>query len=714
MDCKNIRDQIEEKIQSGFIDEAGNLFLEYKKVCEESDDFYSIEAIINIYKNKLDEALISIRKGLKFNLFNGDLYFTMGNIYELLGEYNRAFLCYEHALEFTNDEKTYQIIENAKENLLSNYIVKVNDYSIVMLTYNNLEYTQICVDSIRKYNKNYELIIIDNNSTDGTVEWIKSQKDIKYILNNENKGFPAGCNQGIEISNKGNDIFLLNNDTVIMPNSIFNLRMGLYSNDKIGATGAISNSVPYHQQVDLEYDSFDDYLKFSVLNNILDEEKYEQRIMLVGFAMFIRREALDKVGELDERFSPGNYEDNDISLRLITQGYDLLLCKDCYIHHFGSISFKKDKAKYNTLLKNNSIKFKEKWGFNHKKLYISKEIIDLIDENKDKHLNVLQIGCGCGATLFEIKNRYRNSNVYGVESNREAAQIAKQYFNVSIQNIENSQLKFQKNYFDYIILSEEVGKFYNPEDVLKNIREYLKEDGYIVASIDNVMNYNIIRSLINGSWSYTNDGIMKRENIRYFAKGDIINILSKSAYDNIWIRGIKGEKSKEDEAFIDEISGMSKLGLRDEFEYIMYFVKAKRGEDIYEKTKRKCMLILRNLEFGIDIEKREKEFQRILNKDYFSEDLIINVINEGIVNKIKMFNYVAIKCLESEKINMSILLLKKAYELDNEDVNTNYNLAYMSNMCGQKKLALEYLDKLDLNDLRVKELMGIIKGDNGE
>lgn len=98
--------------------------------------------------------------------------------------------------------------------------------SIIILTYNKLEYTKKCIESIRKYTKDeeYEIIIVDNNSTDGTRSWIENQNDIKSILNKENVGFPAGCNMGIKISKKENDILLLNNDTIVTINWLSNLK----------------------------------------------------------------------------------------------------------------------------------------------------------------------------------------------------------------------------------------------------------------------------------------------------------------------------------------------------------------------------------------------------------------------------------------------------------------------------------------------------------
>ena len=66
--------------------------------------------------------------------------------------------------------------------------------SIVILSYNTLSCTQLCIESIRAYTEKdrYEIIVVDNASTDGSLAWLKEQPDIKLIANTENAGFPAG------------------------------------------------------------------------------------------------------------------------------------------------------------------------------------------------------------------------------------------------------------------------------------------------------------------------------------------------------------------------------------------------------------------------------------------------------------------------------------------------------------------------------------------
>jgi 2-polyprenyl-3-methyl-5-hydroxy-6-metoxy-1,4-benzoquinol methylase len=71
--------------------------------------------------------------------------------------------------------------------------------SIVILTHNQLDYTRQCLDSIRQYtDEPYELIVVDNASSDGTVDYLLSLGGIKVIANKENRGFPAAANQGIQ------------------------------------------------------------------------------------------------------------------------------------------------------------------------------------------------------------------------------------------------------------------------------------------------------------------------------------------------------------------------------------------------------------------------------------------------------------------------------------------------------------------------------------
>lgn len=669
--------------------------------------------LVDIKNEDYDEALKNIIQGLVYNIFDGDLYFIMGKVYENKKDYNRAYLCYEQAISYMNDINDINAIIKEMKNLKEKFEITVNNYSIIILTYNNLDYTKKCIESIKKFNKsnNYEIVIVDNNSTDGTTEWLKQQKDIKYILNTENKGFPAGCNQGIEMAEMENDIFLLNNDTVIMPNSIFNLRMGLYSNENIGATGAVSNYVSYYQQIGQTYDTFEGYMEFAKQNNITNEDSYESRLKLVGFAMLIKRSVLDKVGKLDELFTPGNFEDDDLCFRIILEGYKLLLCKDSFIHHAGSTSFGKDLIQFRNVMETSSKKFEDKWGFNSSySTFIRQEIIDLIDNN-DKNINVLEVGCACGATLLAIKNKYPNSNIYGIELNESTAKIAGTFADVRAENIENINLSYEEGYFDYIIFADVLEHLYNPEKVLENMKKYLKDDGFILASIPNVMHYSVIKALINGNWTYEDAGILDKTHIRFFTLNEIGKMFNKLNFKEISVSATGINISEEDEKFIDDISKLSSIDVKQQFKLYQYVIKARNNNIIKEKIKDKLKLIMIRLDFKVDIEESLKELLRYIQNNMCDEKEIIEIINRNTINKIEILNLIATNCFENKIFEIVIPILNEAYKIEPTNLQTNYNFAYILNAFGESKTAINYLNGLQITDEKIDNLRRLIGGE---
>ena len=127
--------------------------------------------------------------------------------------------------------------------------------SIIILTHNQLEYTRLCIESIYKYTtESYQLILVDNGSTDGTVEYLKSvvshKSSIdshKLICNQKNLGFARGCNQGIEEAS-GSYILLLNNDVVVTDGWLKRMLQCAESDSKIGIVGPMTNFISGPQQ----------------------------------------------------------------------------------------------------------------------------------------------------------------------------------------------------------------------------------------------------------------------------------------------------------------------------------------------------------------------------------------------------------------------------------------------------------------------------------
>ncbi len=366
--------------------------------------------------------------------------------------------------------------------------------SIIILTYNQLQFTKECIYSIRKFTsqENYELIVVDNASTDGTVEWLQVQPDILLVKNTKNEGFPRGCNQGIKKA-KGENILLLNNDVVVTAHWLTNLLRCLYARKDTAAVGPVTNNASYYSTIPIHYSDLQEMQEFADLNNQSDEKKWEERLKLIGFCMLIKKIVLKEIGFLDERFTPGNYEDDDLSLRMCKEGYKLYLCKDTFIHHYGSVSWAEDVSNFSLVLNENDKKFYDKWGFSSTDLFIYYDLLEFADQYVQDKMNILHVGSGCGATLLEMKTRYPTAYVFGVESNQKAAAISKKVAPTSCIQYDKLHEIFQEKMFHVILLSHPIEK---PQlnDVINSISQVLAPKGTLIMSRINLINYTYFKN----------------------------------------------------------------------------------------------------------------------------------------------------------------------------------------------------------------------------
>ena len=234
--------------------------------------------------------------------------------------------------------------------------------SIIILAWNELPYTRLCVESVlRNTSPPFELVLVDNGSTDGTPEHLAGLPDAKVIRNETNLGFPKGVNQGIEAAS-GEYLVLLNNDTIVPPGWLDRLIAAAESAEDVGMVGPLCNyttgdqliPVPYYQPSQI--DSFGARLAWRHRGQRTPASR------LLGFCLLIKRGALEQVGLLDEAFGIGTFEDDDLSMRMRQAGYQLLIARDCFVHHFGSRTFIAQGIDTESLLESNWERFSGKWG----------------------------------------------------------------------------------------------------------------------------------------------------------------------------------------------------------------------------------------------------------------------------------------------------------------------------------------------------------------
>jgi len=248
--------------------------------------------------------------------------------------------------------------------------------SIIILCCNQLEYTRLCLESVLRHTRQpYELILIDNGSTDGTLAHLEGVRDegpgtrgperVVVIRNETNVGFPAGCNQGLGEA-RGRYLVFLNNDTVVTEGWLSGLvGWALHDWPEVGLVGAVTNYASPPQQVPVPYKDLSGVDGFAARRRSEFAKQALRVDRLTGFCLLVRSEVLERIGGFDERYGLGFFDDDDLCVRAREAGFRLLVAQNVFIHHFGSRTFTSMGIDCERQLKENFYQFKAKWGREH-------------------------------------------------------------------------------------------------------------------------------------------------------------------------------------------------------------------------------------------------------------------------------------------------------------------------------------------------------------
>ncbi|KJZ65714.1 glycosyl transferase [Pseudomonas fluorescens] len=240
--------------------------------------------------------------------------------------------------------------------------------SVVVLTYNNLELTKACLDSLltQSHYANLEIIVVDNNSSDQTpaflTAWSDGHPDRIVILNPDNKGFAAGNNVGLAAAS-GEYMVVLNNDTVVTAGWIKGLIRHLQDNKDIGIIGPITNNIGNEAKVSTRYSRIEDmHAESSEMTRIRMGQWFEINT-LAFFCVMFPRSTYEQIGGLCEEYGLGFFEDDDYCRRVQHSGMRAACAEDVFVHHHLSASFNKLGAeKKQALFETNKAIYERKWG----------------------------------------------------------------------------------------------------------------------------------------------------------------------------------------------------------------------------------------------------------------------------------------------------------------------------------------------------------------
>jgi hypothetical protein len=237
--------------------------------------------------------------------------------------------------------------------------------SIIVLNYNGKNYLKKCLDSLKKLTyPNYEIIFVDNASTDDSIEFVeKNYTEIKIIKNESNLGFAEGNNVGIRNSN-GEYIILFNNDVIVDKNWLNETVKIAKSDKKIGIVGGkiydYDSNVLQHAGGRLhKFTNF--YLFTSEIGagekDVRQYDKIREVDYVICTAILIKKNVIEKIGLMDNGFYPLYGEDIDLNYRVRKMGYRIVYTPSAKVWHIGSGTFGKIPREKKYYIQKNKIRF---------------------------------------------------------------------------------------------------------------------------------------------------------------------------------------------------------------------------------------------------------------------------------------------------------------------------------------------------------------------
>lgn len=665
MNNKVIIKEIEGFIVEGLFEKADMAIHNYIQEIGYDDDIYSMLVVNEIFKGNLIKAADYIKLGLRNNIYNSDLYSNLAYIYDVYKSYDRAFICYNHALKLAKDEDNIITIKESIEELKKKADLKVKPYSIIIVTHNDIDNIPLCIKSIRENidSRDAEIIVVDNNSIDGTREFLKNEEGIKCIFNDVANGIAASLNKGISIADSENDIFILNSKGILMPNTILNLQLGLYCNDNIGAAASVNKDIMNTDNIITTYDKA---LEYSLVNNIPNETHHKFKINVGSFSLLIRREVIKKLERFDEYFTIDNTFEEDLSYRILQLNYKLLSCRDSYIGYL------KDDDIYdrNLIVRSELDRILSKWGIDEYNSIVRYDLIFLLLKLKIDKGNILQINCGVGATLLELKNINNQYNVFGVEKNNRVMSLNTSYVGKEISDIKESIDEYEEGYFDAVFV--EVGMLTESEarEYLAKIVKYVKNEGTIITS------FSLDKQRVFNS---NDDFIITMDNNK-------ISAILKDA----GLSGLHIIPYWEAQNYLKDIFGEYNDRKYRSLSLPNYYTVGNRYTDIDESVLRKFIFMLRRIEFDVSTHESEENIFDLISKEKNSFLYIKIAIERSIYKKDYVLNCLVDKFREKKMYNEALKLLFYQQKNNPKEKNIYCSIEEILRCMGENELADKY------------------------
>jgi len=372
------------------------------------------------------------------------------------------------------------------------------DLSISVMAFNKLEYTKLCIESLLRHipqNVNYELILINHGSTDGTKEYFESiapTKQMDILIN-------GICTGSYSFIIEGKYFLEISNDVLVTENAIENMIRCMESDDRIAWVVPTTPNVSNLQTILADYKTIPEMHAFARKNNQKsDPYRWEQRVRLINPISLIRTSAAFSSYGVHWPYYihttlAGGFIDDKQSLFYRRNGYKMMLAKDAYCYHFGSVTLGEEIARQEAFYEKGRKIFEDAFGIDPwgPGFCWSVELMALLPCRDEGHVDILGLNCGLGSNPLKIKETLKE-NAHNLDVTLYNATDDKRYADdlrgiSDVFEYEEDRSLFPALFpgvsFKYIVFESGWGEHPDPFALLDKLEKRLAAGGSLILQI---------------------------------------------------------------------------------------------------------------------------------------------------------------------------------------------------------------------------------------
>ncbi len=362
--------------------------------------------------------------------------------------------------------------------------------TLIFIAYNNLEkYTKPAMEALLKYTSHIdmELVLVDNGSTDGTLEYFEQisfeRKRVCHVTKNLGAVVAmVAANMAIGRTGWGKYVCTVPNDILVTRNWLDNLIRCMEADERVGIAVPMSDYVSNYQSVDLRYTDMEDMQAKAAVFNQTDPRKWEERIRVIPTVILLRN-SVHRMYEQDHAFIY-YFSDDDLSFQYRRMGYKLMVCGDTFVHHGGSLS---SGNEYQRALEKGRRIFCEKYfGIDawEDTINLEAELISLLLKPRlrvsdpSRGYRILGVDVRCGQPLLTAKNILRH---HGMTKVSLSAYISDPKYWMDLKTICDGIVACgelpEQEMFSEIIVGDHLNQYNTPEADLMILLSHLQNGG---------------------------------------------------------------------------------------------------------------------------------------------------------------------------------------------------------------------------------------------